>query len=216
MKTILKCLVLSVIVGLISCKKNNDVYEKIEPLEYFPAFPGSYWVYDNNETLQVEKYERYTYNTEAYDGEPKYETLILPKLVLNGIFNAPDAIAYIKRYSISKSSYHIYRDFAFIDLLAETEGSTFYITSTWGGNRNEGKTIKKDTSIIVQNKRYDNVLITVQYNTGCWNPNYSIEECSTIKEYYAKNVGLIKRERRHIADSVWTKDIELVEYNIKR
>ena len=109
---------LTVIFGLISCENDNAlkpedivvndtntvVYDTIKPLEYFPAYPGSYWVYNNGETLKVDGYEKYIYNTAGYTAVPDYDTIVIPKLILNGIFNNPDSYAYVKEYSISKSS----------------------------------------------------------------------------------------------------------------
>ncbi len=224
MKTIFIFGTLTVLIGLISCKKNNEtkpddtvIYDTIKPLEYFPALPGSYWIYDNNDTLKVDRYEKYAFNSAGYTAEPDYDTLILPKLILNGVYNQYDSFAFVNGYSISKPSNSSYRDYAFKDLLAETVGSTFYISSSWTGHKNEGKTIKQDTTVFINGAKYNNVLITIQYDTYWQSMGVTIDNCSYLKEYYAKNVGLIKREKRNYPiDTVFVKDIELVKYDIKK
>src|SRR5690554_623931 len=131
-KTIIFGLI-TVLVGLISCEKDketkpndNIVYDTIKPLDYFPAFPGSYWIYDNNDTLKVaDQYEKYIFNSAGYTAEPDYDTLILPKLILNGIYNGVDTFAYVKENSISKKSNSNYRDPAFQELFNVNEGGQF-------------------------------------------------------------------------------------------
>ena len=138
-------------------------------------------------------------------------------MILNGIYNQNDDFAFVNAYSISKPSKSSYRDNAFIDFLSETEGLTFNITSAWEGHQNEGKTIKKDTSIFLNGKKYDNVLITVQYDNYWRGMGFTIDKYSYLKEYYAKNIGLIKREKRRFPiDTVFVKDIELIKYEIKK
>ena len=216
MKTTFIIGALSILIGFISCKKDKE-YDKIEPLEYFPAFPGSYWIYDNNDTLKVEGYEKYTYNSSFYTATDEYVTLVLPKLTLNGIFNQKDAFAYLKEYSLSKSSNSNYRDPAFIELLSLIEGAEFTISAPWQGSQMLGKTIKVDTSIFIGTKKYENVIVTIHFDYACVSiTGRSPENCAFVKEYYAKNIGLIKRERRYHFDSTFVKDFQLIDYKINR
>ena len=60
-------------------------------------------------------------------------TLILPKLILNGVF-----FAYVNGYSISKSNASNYRDPAFKEFLSLTEGSEFTIGSAIQGHKITG------------------------------------------------------------------------------
>lgn len=209
---------LIVLIGMISCEKDNNVYDTIEPLEYFPAFPGSFWIYDNNDTLKVEKYEEYTFNSAGYTATPVYETLILPKLILNGIYNRNDSIGYVREYSISKSSDSNYRDPAFKGLLSLTENTEFEIGGATHGHKLTGKTIKADTTIFIGAKKYENVIMTIHFDYACISgTGGSPEDCATLREYYAKDVGLIKRERRNYPmETEFNKVIELVKYEINK
>ncbi len=216
--------VIIVLIGLISCEKDKEIkpiesvaYDTIIPLDYFPAYPGSYWIYDNNDTLKVaDQYEKYIFNSAEYDEVPDYDTLILPKLILNGVFNPTDTFAYVNGYSISKERISDYRDPAFKYILSETEDSTFAIGGRFQIHQIIGKTIKTDTSIIIGSATYDNVLITIELDLACHEQGgYPIDSCAYKREYYAKGIGLIKRESGgYIPDENWTTDFELKEYNI--
>ncbi len=213
--------IITILVGLTSCEKdietkldNSVNYNIIKPLDYFPAYPGSYWIYDNYDTLKVaEQYEKYIFNSEGYTAVPDYDTLILPKLILNGVF-----FAYVNGYSISKSNASNYRDPAFKEFLSLTEGSEFTIGSAIQGHKITGKTIKLDTTINIGTTEYKNVIITIQFDYACvYGKGGSPEDCATLREYYAKDVGLIKRETRNYPiDTDFVKDIELIKYEIKK
>ena len=206
------------VIGFISCDINNDTipnveyFDTIQPLEYFPAYPGSYWVYSNNDTLRVaNQYEEYEYNSASYDAEPEYETLILPKLILNGIFNNTDSFAYVNGNSISKRIGSNYRDPAFKELLSLEEGTLFTIGGAFQNYQITGKTIKVDTTIIIGGITYENTIITIEYDEGCVSGALtSPENCAYKKEYYAKNIGLIKREKKNGLDTTYIADFELV------
>lgn len=218
--------VFTVLIGLISCKKDNEAkpkesvdYEVIKPLGYFPAFPGSYWIYDSNDTLKVaDQYEMYIFNSAGYTAQPDNDTLVLPKLILNGIFNPTETFAYVNGYSISKSNGSNYRDPAFKALLSLTEGSEFTIGGAIQGHKITGKTIKVDTTIYIGTTEYKNVIMTIKFDNACVSgTGGSPEDCATLREYYAKDVGLIKRETRNYPmDTDFVKDIELVKYEIKK
>ncbi len=218
MKKTIICGVFTILSGLTSCGKDNDGTSKdtIMPLDYFPAFPSSYWVYDNNDTLKVaDEYEIYIFNSAGYAAVPDLVTLNLPKLILNGIFNQPDPYAYVNGYSISKSTMSHYRDPAFKGILSLTEGSEFIIGGAFQEHKITGKTVKVDTTIKIGTSKYNNVIMTIQYDFACISGTGGTpEDCATIKEYYAKNVGLIKREKKNPLDTNFIKEIELVSYKI--
>ena len=226
MKKTFILVLITILIGLISCKRNNieqndnDItYDTIMPMDYFPAFPGSYWIYDNNDTLKVANvYEKYIFNSAEYDAVPDYDTLILPKLILNGIYNSPDTFAYVNGYSISKSEGSSYRDPAFKEILSLTEGSEFTIESGYQEHKITGKTIKVDTAIYIGTTKYENVIITVQFDYACVSyTGGTPEDCATLREYYAKNIGLIKREKRNYpSDTDFVKEFEIKEYEINK
>ncbi len=223
MKSSITTTVFAILLVFYSCKKDNNTntdgnnhFDTIKPLSYFPAFPNSYWVYDNNETLKVaSQYEKHIYNTAGYTAVPEYDTLFLPKLILNNIYNKGDSTAFVKAYSISKESKSSYRDPTFKTILSLTKGE-FIIGGAFQGHEIIGKTISTDTTIYIGNKKYENVIAVIIFDYACQTAGYSPEECATVREFYAENVGLIKRETRNFPlDTNFIKKIELVEYHIK-
>jgi hypothetical protein len=223
MKTIKIFVLLSFFLGFISCDKDNvekpDEYKTIVPLDYFPAFPGSYWVYDNGKTLKVaDQYEKYIFNSAHYSASPKYDTLLLPKLILNGFFNSNDSFAYVNEYAITKANISSYKDPAFKCILSEFEDSIFEIGGRDQIHKIVGKTIKKDTSIIINSRKYENVLITIELDLSCNEQGgYPVDSCAYKREFYAKGIGLIKRESgSYIPVNKWTTDFELKEYHIEK
>lgn len=186
----------------------NPVYDTIKPLDYFPAFPGSYWIYNNGDTLRVEdNYKLCIYNHAYYLYPPDFDTLYLPKFLPNSIYGD----VFIMGYSIT--NHGSYKDPPFRGILSETEGGCFYVASLVD-SKVEGMTIKKDTSIMINNITYNNVIITIQYNTRFISP-CSPEVYAGVKEYYAKGIGLIRREVRNFPfDTIYRVDCELLDYNI--
>ncbi len=216
---------IAVLIGFSSCEKSDNPapdniisMDTIKPLEYFPAFPGSFWVYNNNDTLKVAGYEKFKFSSSDYASVPTYDSLILPKLILNGIYNPGDSVAYVKEYSISKSSNSNYRDPAFYGLLSTIKGAEFTIGASIQGHKITGKTIKDDTTIVIGSITYQNVIVTIIFDYAWINQTGNPPEtCAFVKEYYAKNVGLIRREKRNYpVSSEFVKDIELRYYKIKR
>ena len=211
-------IVFLILIGVFSCRKDIvKNYETVVPLDYFPAYPGSYWVYDNNDTLKVlDYYQPYIFNSSSYSSSPNYDTLMLPKLILNGIYNKGEKYAFVKEYSISKPHNSNYKIPPFITFLTLTENGKFSISEYYQGEHIVGKTIKKDTSVLIGNTMYNNVIITIHYNEAC-SGYYSQEECASVREYYAKGVGLIKRESKNpVLDTVYTKTFEIVDFYINK
>ncbi|RYM33843.1 hypothetical protein ERX46_07720 [Brumimicrobium glaciale] len=222
MRNILIFTFIVAISALFSCEKNNysPVIETIEPLPYFPAFPGSYWIYDSGDTMKVDSYVEYEYNTADYNSKPNYKTYKFPRLILSGIYNdyvlGDDIFTYVNEYSILKSSASGNLNPPFKELLSLTEGSEFTIGAAYKNSKETGKTIKVDTTITIGTTQYNDVIVTIQFNEECiYETGGTPESCATIREYYAKNVGLIKRERKDFgSNTVFVDDINLVEYYI--
>ena len=207
----------AILMGSVTCTKDkgsvpSSQYDTIKALAYFPARPGSHWTYDNNQTMEVVGYEAYTYNKEAYTASPQNITQVLPKLRLRGIYNAGDEFAYVNGHSLSRGTGANYRDPAFKALLSLTEGAEFIIGAAIKEHQYTGKTVKVDTSLFIGTKKYEQVIVVIHYDKACgW-----AETCATVREYYAKGVGLIKREKRNYpVETVFTKDLELVQYEVK-
>jgi hypothetical protein len=80
MRYLLKAFLILLIICQLGCKKKADTvsptseqktYETIKPQSYFPAYPGSYWKYRVNDSLELTDsisphYVKYAYQTELY------------------------------------------------------------------------------------------------------------------------------------------------------
>jgi len=204
----------------LSCSKSNNepaptvVFDTIFPGEYFPAFPGSWWLFDNGDTMKVAgRYEVFVFNAAGYTAEPDYDTLVLPKLIPNGIFNPPDEFAFVNGHSISKGSFAIYRDPAFKGLLSTVEGLEFAIGGAVQGHKITGKTINTDTAVYVGQNLYQDVIITIQFDYACVSgTSNSPEGCAYLREFYARNIGLIRRDT--LNGDEYVKAFELKEFFI--
>ncbi len=104
------------------------------------------------------------------------------------------------------------------ELLSLTEGSEFTIGGAIQGHKITCKTIKVDTTINMGPTEYKNVIMTIQFDYPCVSgTGGSPEDCTTLREYYAKDIGLIKREKRnYLMDTDFVKDIELMKCEIKK
>ena len=205
-------LVIIILLLISSCERSDESIMKIAPLEYFPAYPGSYWVYSNKDTIRVnENYEKCTYRSSDFTASEQHETVLLPRLSKNNIFNS----AFVKEYSITNSS-GLSHDSYFREILNIIEGGSFYITSSYSGHQNIGITIKTDTTIVLNGVTFENVIVTIQYDSYFAGMGKTPLECAHVREYYAKNIGLIKRESRsYPVESNFHLNFELVEYKIK-
>ncbi len=210
-----------------SCSKEDDIitdnglsYDTIKPLDYFPAFPGSYWIYDNNDTLKVaDQYQMFIFGLNEID-PAYYDTLLLPKLESSNIYNTDDSYGFVRRYEITAPSGAAYiQGPIYRGILSTKEDSIFIYGPSIQGHYPMAKTIKVDTSIYIGSKEYKNVIITIHWDDACISGGYgnSPEDCATLREYYGKDVGLIKREHRYYPnETLFTIHFELVDYYINK
>jgi hypothetical protein len=183
MKTIRSIFIFFVIIAIFGspgCKKNNNPQEikKIAwPKSYLPAYPGSWWIYSDGDTVKTGPNYVWAviYALKDFSQYIFIDSCYVP--VYNGW-----GLYYYFSFPIPQSSYTTYT------LLDETLGQS------WTDNCNRyiahcdaRRVTKKDTSMQVNGIIYDSV-IEVQLGSY-W--NYYV--WSDYKEYYAKNVGLIKK-----------------------
>lgn len=219
MYRIIIAILFPVLISLFSCEKENgpdpeENYDTIFPREYFPVYPGSWWVYHTGDTLKTKsEYQLFTYRSECGDLTDT-RSLVLPQFQFNNIFGA----RYINEYLLSNPFLQCAYPLPFIQILSDTLGKVFIKGEPEFYHQLLGKTIKKDTSITVNGRRYDDVLVTVEFDRACSdNSEYTPELCATMREYYAKGVGLIKREKgRNINYAEWYTEYELVDYKINK
>lgn len=177
-------------------------YDTIFPLDYFPAFPGSYWKYvdSNNDTTvrktdSLYKKDYYTYGSAAYVSD----TFYVP------IYNNIPIWKYEEHTGpISHSGSYPFRVILSETLPVGSDWPVFY----WSGTGVSRKLIAKDTTITISSiAYYPTIVIEEYYSAGP--PHY----IWIAKRYYTKNIGLIREDLYNNLDST-TNTKELIDYFI--
>jgi hypothetical protein len=269
-------LIFSLLVALVSCKDDVET-ETIFPQEYFPVYPGSWWLYSNGElkttgadyilhSFENDISSPYT-TEEAYvpywDGHYVYGYSITQnstefplKLLLNVINNTPWKVGRFEgndilrkrignniKVSIVQYPYNdpstcitelveVTRTFnldtPYMDLLQVSNCSdpdicdTVFVTDTaglvdtlffeWHLFTTYDSTFFESITTCDSIRTYDSVIVVKEYIDAL-----DEDTCWFSKEYYAKNIGLIKREIGSCADSSATlTDFELIRYYINK
>jgi len=199
----------------LGCKDDNPItiikpgvpptYDTVEIGSYFPAYPNSYWMYQdlNGDTIIHQTDSAYflfsnynpinnPYDTTKYYA-PLYDSMI------------------VKKYSlyVGSSSYHesgwktILPDSIYI-------GNMFTEQYIWSSTYYSGKITAIDTTMEISSVQYDSVLVVVEYIGP------SVGTFTYGRTYYAKNIGIIKTEYWGInGDSITSEEI-LIKYHIER
>ncbi|MBI3502427.1 MAG: hypothetical protein HY063_11605 [Bacteroidetes bacterium] len=188
--------------------------DTIFPKSYFPTYPGSWWTYSNGATMKTDKYVDLRYNKNDYRTTPEYEEYVLPRLLAKSIFY--DTV-YVKGYSLSTcggtcGSY-------FVPILCDPNGDCG--EGHWdyfSGHQWSLAIWKTDTSVVINPTIYSHTLITLQYDAGYFGIGMNnAEQYWMTREYYTKDIGLIKREERNTPfDTVITTKFTLVSYHINK
>jgi len=188
MKNIL--IALFVLFALVSCDEESQI-SVVYPKDYLPAYPGSYWNYSNGERSMVHT----SYVTHSYQS------------TLNSAANTSEKMVpfmdqkYLYEYSISQNS----TAYPLKKLLTETVTS-----SAWKVNENvSGQTIYRKTIAALDSLYinfnyngskidtfYTNVVVVVEFSSKQDADNWYL------KEYYAKNVGLVQTEVNNPYDTL--------------
>ena len=174
------CLILiglAIFIMMGACQKEtSSTY--IYPKDYLPAYPGSYWDYSNGERSSVDpEYQLHNYET-SVSSSVKSSTVYVPKV--DG--------QYLYEYSITQNStvYPIKK------LLEETVSTKPWVVNVVNGENIYRQTIKVGDSLIVKYPDKDSlfrqVIVVVEFIDSLTVDRWSV------KEYYAKNVGLIRRD----------------------
>lgn len=183
-----------------SCKKesqppNNTTsiaasYDTLFPLDYFPAFPSSYWVYadSSNDTTIIKTDSLYQLDHYSIGGSAFVsDTFLVP------IYDHIPIWGYEAHTGpISNSG-----SYPLTTLLSDTlpVGSNWVIYS-WSGTQVSRKIIAKDTTITISsNSYYPTIVVEEYYSLG---PPYYIW---IAKRYYTKNIGLIREDIYNSIDS---------------
>lgn len=209
-KQIVYCILF--ILFLTKCKKETDVsipssnipiYDTAKIESYFPAYPKSYW-----------KYLTLSGDTIIHQCSPTYNLVSN----YNPINNPFDTIKYyaslydsmiVKGYHLNLGS-HSYHESGWKTLLPDSLyiNNLFQECYFWPTTYQSGKIVAIDTSIIIKNHLYSNVIIVEEY-TGP-----GIGAIKYGKTYYAKNIGIIKQEQVKIPSDTIQFMAELIDYKI--
>ncbi|MBI9069103.1 MAG: hypothetical protein JEZ09_17530 [Salinivirgaceae bacterium] len=174
------------ILMLFSCNKEDEL-AIVSPKEYLPAYPGSYWTYTNGERIMVNtEYITHSYQLGVSSSEMSEEKRV-------PCYNGKALYEYsIEQYS---SVYPLKK------LLIE-KGAEPWIVDKLNGEYIKRQLIKTEDSIpivpigVLDTTWYPNVLVVVEFidslTVDRWN----------YKEYYAKNIGLIKSEINNPFDTL--------------
>lgn len=204
---------------MISCEKNGTTDEEpildtIPPGEYFPVYPGSWWVYQKGDTLKTaDDYQEFTYISDC-DDLRNTRSLALPLFLDNNIYGS----RYVNRYMLSNPFLDCRYPLPFIPVLSDTLGQVFVKGVPDLYHHLLGKTIAKDTSIKINGVVYEDVIITIEYDRACSESSgYTPVQCATMKEYFARGIGLIKREKgRNIVYTEWETEYEIRDFHINK
>lgn|SRR5574344_1313946 len=196
----------------LGCNKNKDhdpedvsEFDTIFPKSYLPVYPGSYWVYGNEDGRIDSVFSADDYVLDYYQNpEAGYvsDTFYVPELD-----NVP-----IWGYEAHTGSVSHSGSYPFTLILSDTaEVGYDWIIAYWQGNENRRQIIAKDTTIqLASGAAFDSVIIVKEYQTL---PINVLEWW--YKRYYAKGVGLIKEESWFSNDSTCNNK-ELIGFKINR
>jgi hypothetical protein len=203
-------------------------YDTIAPGDYFPIYPGSYWIYDNSDTIKSFKEynliglgHKYTGLSQTHGDPPNDPSFPVDSIYIPSVHvSSVDAdynfyfysIPFDKRLNLTR----------YLPIVSEE--NEFHIKQ-WEDERydydyNSITILNVDTSLYINNTLFEDVVIAEHFNMpnliGDISSNYSYV---TKKLYFAKDIGLIKSEifiPYTIEDDLFydTTTINLVEYFI--
>lgn len=191
-----------ILLSFMQCGKEENLenqnlgYDTAFPHPFFPAWPGSFWVYNTGDTLRAISYQLHIYNKAAYDAVPDYDTVVVVKLGVKNVFNLPDTFALLKYNEISKAQNISYREFPFRTLFSTATGP-FYGSVPWQGHSTIGETIIIDTTLTLNNHSFSRVIVCIWYDQeAAWLLGKS--QAIFRREFWAENVGLIRRYEKPV------------------
>jgi hypothetical protein len=189
------------LLAMFSCDQNqiNDpAHPTIYPLSYFPAHPGSYWKYvdENNDTF-------------VYDTNPTYQLDIIEET---------DDTAYVPVYNVPTMSpkpiwgydEHVSSTPNPLAMIVSDAYAVGYtgIVYDWPGFMTVTRKIAvKDTTIFISGIPYYPTIVVEEYNNDQW----GYYKCRA--RYYTRDIGMVKEEF-YVNGGALVSTRELIEYDI--
>jgi len=166
---------------LVACDKGDD-YEYVTPGEYLPAYPGSYWDYSDGSRVRATDYETHNYRLSVSSPDMS-ETCYVP--VWDG--------KYLYKYSV-------YQQSTIYPMRKLLVGSG---TSTWIVEENNNVKLKRHEEHIdslifpALDTVFKDVCVVTEFQEI-----FDFNKHWNVREYYAKNVGLIRVEVNNPYDTL--------------
>lgn len=205
--------ILIVLFYTFSCSKKKVEFPELEPpvkivdtlfpLEYFPAYPGSYWTYfDSVSNTTITCKTDSVYKTDSY-----YDAH-------DGAYTDEHYVPYYCGYPVYHYSFRVtpssVKDSYFTTFL----NNPLQLNSSWCESYASNpytyckKIVTMDTTIVLNGISYYPTLIAVRYAPG------TSPEIHFYKQYYTKDIGLIKEIQYYGSNFTINKSIEIVDYHI--
>lgn len=181
-------------------------HDTINTSPYIAAYPNSYWVYSNGDTVFCNMFKKFPYISKTYwvDYSLSLYGIIYPidSIYLPVLGNQPiindKYLNYLWQYNHEIVLVSTLKDQIFHNSYDEREGIELI------------KAIAIDTSIEIGNQLYENVII-MERGGGATGSSFE-DLWGYERTYYAKNIGLIRKEHRSAEDSIYSNDFDLVDY----
>jgi hypothetical protein len=194
-KTVTFLIIIISILFFLGCNKHDIIIEepplhidKQLPGEYFPAFPKTWWSYRNQNNNLV----MYTISDEYHPYKGKYYPVFMNiNKRVQGSFLIHDFYAGLGAYVETPSSiYSVKKDTV---MSCTISFSTLKFENFAPIPIYRRKTITVDTVMTVSGISYQNVIVIKETNINNTNHLYY--------DYFAKNVGIIRRDSANIIDT---------------
>lgn len=184
-------LILVIATTLLSSCGSESNLSIVYPKEYFPAFPGSWWVYSNGERWTVlPDYVSHQYQPDINSTEYTTESLV-------PCINSQ----YLYEYEITQNSTR----FPVKKLLTESKTADPWLVDSVNGIAIKRKTIAALDSLYLykpwESAENDSVLFYDVVIVVEFTDTLTVEKWN-IKEYYAKDIGLICTEINNPYDTL--------------
>jgi hypothetical protein len=163
------------------------VYDTVRPLSYFPAFPGSYWKYQDSKNVITSYSTSLTYQKDGYfaqnppNANIKIDTAYVP--FFEGIPVWGDKM---------KTGPELYQPNPLITVVSENlkVGYAWLIEQSSNHISSHAKVMAKDTTVVAGGKCYFPVIMILDFGRV-----YNSPDIHTRRRYYAKDIGLVKEEQ---------------------